>query len=274
MNFLKDIIQSIYAPDFYSDLPQKTFMRSIGYFLLLILLITIIQSAALIGPLIIDTPVKLQGFIQDTIRCFPEDLEIKIANGQVSVNKPEPYFVSSCGGFEEKDMQLLVIDTKTPFSSEKFDQYKVGAWITKDTVFYKQNNYETRSYSLNQIKEYKLNQSVLNSYANIVSPWLKFVGPVLLLFAFIGIYLAYDFRLIHILILAVLIWILGKAFKKTLTYTQSYKVGLHAITLGLIVELIISLTNRWTNINGFPFMFSILTLGVVIVNLFIKRKTA
>lgn len=265
MNFFKDIARSIYAPDFYSSLPQKSFMKSVGYFLLLILLLTIVHSATLIGSLIIDTPVKLQAFIQDTIKCFPKDLEIKITNGQVSVNKPEPYFLSSCG-------DLLVVDTKTPFSSEKFDQYKVAAWVTKNAVFYKQNDYETRSYSLKQINDYKVNQNVLNSYASIISPWLKFVGPILMLITFIGIYLAYDFRLIHILILAALIWLLGKAFKKTYGYSQSYKIGLHAITLGLIVDLMISLTNRFTHFNGFPFMVSALTIGAVIVNLFLKRK--
>lgn len=274
MNFFKDITRSIYNPEFYSNLPKKTFPQSIIYFLLLILLITTIHTSTLIGPLIIDTPVTLNRFMQDAAGCFPKDLEIKIANGQVSVNKTEPYFISSCGDLKEKDMQLLVIDTKTPFSSEKFDQYKVGAWVSKDAIFYKQNNYETRSYSLNEIKEYKLDQNVLNSYITIISPWLKVVGPALLFFSFIGIYIAYNFRLIHILILALLIWLLSKAFKKTLTYGQSYKVGLHAITLGLIVELVINLTNRWTNLSGFPFMVSILTLGVVIANLFIKRKSA
>lgn len=274
MNFFKDIIQSIYAPNFYKTLPQKSFWRSIGYFLLLILLAAIVHSATLVGPLIFDTPVKLQGFIQDTVRCFPKDLEVNITGGQVSINKTEPYFISSCGSAAEKNIQLIAIDTKTPFSTEKFNQYKVAAWVTKDAIFYQYSNYETRSYSLNQIKNYKLNQGVLNSYSGIITPLLKFVGPILLLFAFIGIYLGYGLRLIYILILAFLIWLFIKAFKKTLTYGQSYKVSLHAVTLGIIIELIVNLTNRWTGFNGFPFMFTILTLGVVTVNLFLPKKTS
>lgn len=270
IDFLQTIKNSIYSPTFYTTVPSKSFKESISYFLLIILLLTTIRLIALIGPLLIDTPIQVQGFVQDLKDCFPKDLEIKITNGQTSLNTKEPYFLS-CDSLG-KDEKLIVIDTKTPYSSTKFDEYGAVVWITKSAVVYKENEFETKSYSLAQIKDFKLNKEVLNSYYNIFSPWLKFVGPILLLLSFIGIFLGYNFRLIYLIFFAALLWALSKIFKQALSFGQSYKVGLYAVTLGFIIDLIAGLTSRWTNFHGFPFLFTLITLGVVILNLFLPKQ--
>lgn len=271
MNFLRTIGRSIHSPEFYSSISKRSFKQSIGYFLLLALLLTIIHLITLINPLLIETPKAIKGFATQIINCFPKDLEVKITDGQVSVNAPEPYFLPSCE--EANNQTLIVIDTKTPFSSAKFEEYKTAVWVTKDTLIYKEaNNNGTSSYSLTKIKDFKLNKDILNSYFNTASPYLKFVGPVLLLLTFIGIYLSYDFRLIHLLIIALLVWGLCKIFKLNINYVESYKVCLYAITLGLIVDAIVGLTGRWTHFYGFPFMVTILTLAVVLVNLLLPNK--
>lgn len=270
MNFLKTIRNSIYSPQFYSTVLTKSFKSSLGYFLLLILFLTIIRIIFLIKPLLLDVPAQLKGLLQEMVDCYPKDLEVKIINGQVSINAEEPYLISSCEG----GTYLAVIDTKQTFSPEKFNLYKAAAWVTKDSIVYKKSEVETRTYSLAQVKDFKLNQQVLNSFYQKFSPYLKFVGPILLVLSFIGLYLAYVLRLIHLLLLASLIWLLSRIFKQTLEFGQSYKVGLYAITLGLIVDLVVSLTSRYTHFWGFPFMVSILTLVVVTVNLFLPKKTS
>lgn len=269
MNFLKTIRNSIYSPQFYSTVLTKSFKSSLGYFLLLILFLTIIRIIFLIKPLLLDTPVQLMGFLQEMVYCYPKDLEVKITNGAVSINAEEPYLISSCEG----GVYLAVIDTKTPFSPKKFDEYgKVAVWVTQNEIVYKKSNVETRTYSLAQVKDFKLNQQVLNSFYQKFSPYLKFVGPILLILSFLGIYLSYNLRLIQLFVVAALILVFGKIFKQNLGFWQSYKLGLYAITLGLIVDLVVNLTGRWTGIYGFPFMVTILTLAVVLLNLILPKK--
>lgn len=268
MNFLKTIRNSIYSPQFYSTVLTKSFKSSLGYFLLLSLLLTIIRLTVS-SPSLINIPQAIEEFTQNIISCYPKELDIKIASGQVSSNVEEPYFVSSC---ETDNKNLVVIDTKTPFSTTQFDTYQAAVWVTKDSVVYKRDNFETRAYSLTRIKDFKLNKAVLNSYQQIISPYLKFVIPLVLLLGFVSGYLLYTVRLIYLLFLSSIIWLLGKIFKQALSFGQSYKLGLHAITLGLIMDLVVSLTNRWTHFSGFPFMVSILTLGVVSVNLILPKK--
>ncbi len=271
MKFFQIIKNSIYSPSFYSQISQKSFGKSIGYFLLLVLILTAIKSFTLIGPLIFELPNQLQTIIKETVNCYPKDLEIKISKGQVTTNIQEPYFVESCEIEQETNLILLVIDTKTPYSPAQFDKYEARLWLTNDSIFVKRNNYETRSYNLSKIKDFKLNKDSVESFSNMVSPWLKFVGPAVMFVAFIGIYLSFNIRLIYLLFLAAVLWLLSKLFKKTLSYGQSYKLGLYAITLGLIVELLVSLTSNLTRFSGFPFMFTLITLGVVFINYFKPR---
>lgn len=269
MNFFKILGNSIHSPKFYANLPKKSFKTGLGYFLILILLLTAVHLITLINPLLVTFPKEVNNIAYELTGCFPQDLEVKVTNGQVSINKEQPYFISTCtgGGY------LAVIDTKTDYSPQKFESYRVGAWVTKNSIVYKRNDLETRTYSLEGIKDFKLNKTEINSFQNKLEPYLKFVGPIVFIAAFVGIYLLYIFRLFHLLIIALLIWLLGKIFKHQLNFGSSYKVGLYAITLGLIVDLVVNLTSRWTNFHGFPFMVTILTLAVVFVNLFQSKKS-
>lgn len=272
MKFLETIKNSIYSPNFYEGILKKPFKESIVYFLLLSLLLTTIHILTFAGPVWFGTRSQIQNFTAAIALCYPNDLEIKITNGIASSSAYQPYIIPPCNAFDEGIGETIVIDTQTPFSPEKFKEYNAALWVTKDAVVYKKNDYETKSYSFAQVKDFKLNREVIDSFYDTYSPWLKFVGPVLLFFSFIGIYLSYDFRLIYLLIIALIVWLASRAFKQSLSYGQAYKVGLYAVTLGLIVELIIDLTRPWTNFHGFPFMFTIITLAVVSLNLLLPKK--
>ena len=270
MKFFKTIQDSIYSPKFYSAVLTKSFKSSLGYFLLLALVLTIINLIPLIKPFFVELPNAVDQRANQILDCYPKELEIKVSAGQVSLNKEEPYFITSCEG--DKSQKLVVIDTKTSYSTSQFDTYKVFAWVTKDSVIFKKSDLETRTYSLSKVNDLKLNKDFLDSLKNKFYPYLKFLGPIFLFFTFLGIFLSFNFRLLHLLLLASLIWLLGKLFKKTVSYGQSYKLGLHAITLGLIVDLVANLTGRWTYFYGFPFMVSVLTLGVVVVNFLLPKN--
>lgn len=277
MKFLKTIQNSIYSPEFYKEVPKKSFGQSIKYFFLLILLLTVLGAATLFQDLFIKAPQEAQSFIQDTINCYPSDLEIKISKGAVSTNKEEPFFITACSStFKtegEENFNFAVIDTKTPFSQSKFEEYKSFVWVTKDSVVMKDQN-AARLYSLTNVENFSLTKSSINTLYNQFSPYLKWIGPILLIFVFIGLFIFHIFRLIQFSITAALIWLLGKIFGQQLGYGTAYKLSLFACTLGLIVEFIVSFTSKWTGFSGFPFMFTVLTLGVVVVNLFLPKKTA
>lgn len=272
MNFLKTIQDSIYSPKFYSQLIHKSFDSALGYFFALILIATLFQGLSTFGILLTDTESQVKQIVNEVITFYPQELEINIQGGQVSINAPEPYIIPLGTQLEEATKSnLLVIDTQTPFSTTQFNQYQTVAWLTKDSIIFKnQNSAEIKAYDLSQIKEFKIDRTLIQSWANMLSPWLKFIGPVIFIITLIGLFIFFSFRLLHLLILALIIWVLSKLFKKPLSYSKAYVVSIYAITLPIVVDLFLSLTSNWFHLKGFPFMFSLITIGVVIVNLFLQ----
>ena len=269
MNFIQNIKDNIYSPSFYNKVLQEKFSKSLRYFLILILILTVIKLITLINP-ILAIPTRIQQGLKDTLNCYPQELAIKVSNGQVTTNVQEPYYFKPCSFIStESDW---VIDTKTPYTPQKFEEYKTPFWLTKDSIVYKKSTQEIRIYTLSEVKDFKVDKTLVNSIFDKISPYVKFIGPALLVFAGLGIYLMNLLRLIHLLILSAIILFLGKIFKKKLTYQQSYKVGLHALTLGLIVQLVVGLTTNWTHFSGFPFMITGIALGIVIINVFKPKK--
>lgn len=204
-----------------------------------------------------QTEVKV--FVDQMVNAYPAELEIKVQNGKVTSNVQEPYFIP----LSENENRSIVVDTKTPFSATQFNQYKTTVWIAKDAVFIRgSNGVEIKTYDLSQMPGLTVNKALVNSIVAKISPWLNLITPLAIAGILLGFYLVHTSRLIYLLFLALLILLLTKLLKKPLSYSRSYKVGLYAVTLGFLAELIF----EWIGFSGFPFMFTLISLSVVLVN--------
>lgn len=273
MNFLLTIRNSIYSPSFYATIPQKSFGSALGYFLLLSLFLTIIQSISPVWGFLTVGQKEVETFVNQIEEAYPSELEVKIQNGKVSTNVQEPYFISlpqdKNRTTEDTTANLVVIDTKTPFSITQFNQYKAIAWVTKDSVFLKSdNNGQIRTIDLSKVSDMSIDKAFVVSLFEKFSPWLKLITPLAILGILLGVYLLHTGRLVYLLFLAIVIWVLAKLLKRPLTYSGSYKVGLYAITLGFLIELL----SDFVHFSGFPFMFTLITLIVVSVNFLPTRS--
>ena len=272
MGFIRSIINSIYSPEFYKDVSQKSVWSAIRYFLLFTFILALFQTAVMAGPLISSSQNIVSTFITDITNYYPNELEINIQNGVVSTNVKEPYFVAfphiTNNPTENKVKNILVVDTATPFSAGAFNNYQTLVWLAKDTLFYKdQSSEKISAYDLSKITSFRVDKFIIQNVLNTFKPYLKFVGPVLSVLLLLGIYSLYNLRLFFALILALLIFVIAKIFSKSLNYPQSYKLGLYAMTLPLIVEVVLTTTEKWTHLGSFPFMVTILAVVIVFTNL-------
>ncbi len=85
------ISHSIYSPIFYSQITQTSWKGAFGYFFLLILLLTALQSLFFLKPIILDLPAQIDRSLIDAVANYPSELEIKIKNGEAQTNVKEPY---------------------------------------------------------------------------------------------------------------------------------------------------------------------------------------
>ncbi len=277
MNFFKKVRASFYSPSFYQEIMHQSFWKAFRYYLFLSLVLTLIGVISLLQTIGQKIPSTVQSVVTQAVDFYPQELVINITDGQVSTNVEEPYFVSLPAS-EYKAGQpnnLVVIDTKTPFSSTQFNQYQTIAWLTKDGLFYLNSDKgEIRGMDLSKVNDFTINKNLVQELSSKFSPWLKLLGPILLFFAGLGLYLSFSFRLIYLLLFTLIVWVTMIIVKRRLSYPQLYKVGLYALTPGLILDQLIGLSQSFTRFQGFPFMFTLVTLVVVFLNLSKSKSKA
>lgn len=279
MKLFENIKSSIYNPAYYSELLAKPFSYSFKYFLSLTALL------ALVGTIFISFSVlpEMNAFINNAnskvLQYYPDNLEITAKGGKISTNVPEPYFIKMPAEFksgqktepefrksvpiEEMD-NLLVIDTKSPLTIELFKDYKTAALLGRDSlVFYKENG-AVNIQPLDEMPDGVMTKAKFSSLLSGLMPYLKVLPYVLVPIVFIALFIGLNIGyLIYLIFGAFVIWIASKIKKADISYGKSYQLGIHAITLGLILES----TVFWFYPNlDFSFLFTILMLVIFWIN--------
>lgn len=70
--------------------------------------------------------------------------------------------------------------------------------------------------------------------------------------------------------MTLVLFLVAKIFAIKLTYGESYKVGLYTITLGLLINALLSITEPILHLHGFVFMVTLISVGVFVANF--KKK--
>ena len=271
MSFFKDIKSAIYSPDFYTKINKRSLGTSLKYFFGLVLLLTLINVLMMSYELAVKIPGEIRSFISQATGSIPEDLTVVIDKGRVTTNTQEPLFIP----FPELNNEIgqdslnniLVIDTKTPYSSTQFNQYKTLFWLTNDSLFYQNREFDQRSIDLSKSDNFTVNRNLIADWVSKINPWLNALGPILIFLVFIGLFIGFSFNLIYFMFLAVLIFFLSSIFKWGLSYSSSYKTAIYCSTLSFFIDLILFNTGIYTGFFGFPFLFTLTGLCIATVNL-------
>ena len=267
MDFLSKIFQSIYSPSFYKSLRKQSLSQAIKYFVLLCLVLSALFSVALIIPFINE----LKAFFYSVKTEYPQNLEVQVNKGIVKTNVKEPYTIALPGQSEELK-NLAVIDTKTPFSLDKFDKYGAYIWVTKDSLFVRQHPGDVRAVSLKEVDNFKVNKSVVSNLVDKVSSFMPLIGLVAFVFILIVWYILTLFNFVKVFLVALVIWLLSKMMPERLTYKQSYAIGLYTITAGLLLSTLLLLIAPTLRL---PFSMTLLAMIIFILNFksdFKKKK--
>ena len=271
MKFLDNIKDSVYSPPFYKDIPWSGFWKAVRHFLLLIIVLTVIQAGITAVPIATSFKVGVQNFVNSLVASYPEELVITIKDGEAEVNVEEPFFLSlpkEVSGLVESEgfENLLVIDTQNPYKGIQMDEYSTIAWLTKDALFVRGDDGGIDVINLSDVGDFTLDKRLIDSGVSMITPYSKYLGPIAVVAVTLGIYLSYSQRLFYALFFALVLLILSSVLKLHWTYGQAYKISLYAMTAGMLFEFLLGITSAYHQFSGFPFMFTLITLAVVFIN--------
>lgn len=255
MNLLKTFFyslkKSVSEPKYYKDVAKASFGFSFKYLLFLLFIFTIIRGVTLGGKYLISRP-QIQPGIDKVLlyaeNLYPRDLELRVINGQLSTNVKEPYiFDIDKNNSKIKQPHLLVIDTEG--SIENYPYYNTHALATKNALVYpsKSQNGKITQTSVFYFREIKqnltLNKYVYDQFVAKIKPYAPrilffidcFVFAFIFLFLFFGSLFWTLWVMLGLLILNFFVWLFGKVVKANYSYSDFYKMSLHAISLELII---------------------------------------
>jgi len=277
MNFVNKIKDSIYNPSFYQEVINQTVGSALKYFFRFIFLVSLVSSIILsfvampyITRFIDESKVK-------AVEQYPVGLEVKLDKGVVSTNVEEPYFFKATDSLKEdinknnqtKDVEnFVVINTKKDFILEDLSGYKTLILITKDSFVYESNGKITVQ-SLKDIPNLTINKENIINWIQKYGRTLDYIKYTVPFMIFAGLFIYHTFILVYLFFVALIIFVITKIAKMSLTYKDSYKIAVYASTLSIILSLVAV----FLSLNTFNFMFTLVLLGVAIINIKNKQES-
>ena len=256
--------KSITTPSYYRDIVKVPFSFSLQYLVVLIFATIFFQTAILAiqaATYLPQLPATVATIKSSIKTLYPSSLVITVKDGILSTNKEEPFFIDMPEDQQIEEFEHLVtFDTKA--RADQFYDYKTVFLITDKNVIYPdsamEGNYEVsdvsapdKSYTIthNDYKEFTAAVDPLSNWFISWAPLLLVLGVIVIPLFGTAITLVWNF--IAIAVLSLISWMIANIFKVTLGYKKIYQLGMHAVTLPMVLTLILSLLG-WTS----PLLFT------------------
>ncbi|MDO8483116.1 MAG: DUF1189 family protein [bacterium] len=263
MNFLNDIKSSLYNPVFYASLRGRTLGSSFKYFFFLVSVLAFVMAFAWGSQL---APLFSGENLKKIVNYYPEELTVTIKGGVISTNVTEPYIIKAGEELSKKSnshKNVVVIDTKNDFSRELFEQYDASVWVGRDFVVSAKSQGRTELSDVRQVPDFSLNQERLLHWVDVIDSYHLLLSLGLFVVLFLSFYGLFISQLIWLIIVALFVLLIGKLYKKPLSYRSSYQTALHAAT----VPFVLMALSIVSGINApFIFFYSLVALMIVTLN--------
>jgi hypothetical protein len=238
-----------FNPEFYRGIVTQSFGRSFGYFLLLILAVSIISS--------IKYTADARGVIGEVVTWIntefaerlPEFLpEITIKDGEVSSPAKQPYI-------HEWEEFVFILDTTGSITS--IDDYQNGVLVTKRTIIVRtieNGKIKTEEHDLSMITSlnigpgkgkgelitFSFQEWRLSVTQENVTKWSKFISralvPLIVVFLF---FYHFTTKFIHLLFFSLVSLIANRIVDAGLEYSHLLNIGIFALTPPLALAVLV-----------------------------------
>lgn len=278
--FLYVLRKTLSSPSYYSDVLKSPFSFSLKFFIFYFVLYALIGTGIFVPKYVLPLKDFLSFLPSKLEQAFPSELEIKIINGEVSTNVPEPYYLPLKNieriFSEEADFQqtqgiknLLVIDTGG--SVENFHSYETIVLLTKKNIATGEEEGGFRIVPLAKVKDLTVNRTLVKSLLSQLSPFLNAILPLSIITIFILLFIFIPpSKMFYLLFFALIILLVAKIFSVSISYVKSYQIGMHLIIVPTTIFGVLWLLGVSPS---FPFLQTIiLTIASFIVLRSIKNK--
>lgn len=221
MNFFVQMRESVIDFKFYRSIRDNKFSKSFVYLLLLFLIIYFINGTRIF----IGTRILIDDMAVHLNENVPE---FRLENGEFTFEGDMPY------NFSSSTNEFFVIDTTGQVTESALKDVGTGILITRDKIFVKRNEIETREFSLAELEGFKLTKSDMLEFM----PKLSWIVLVFIVFGFI---FALGWKLLNAVILALIGIAANAMLKGGLKFNNLLNISIYVLTLPMLVQLAVDL---------------------------------
>lgn len=265
MNFFHRMKIAVKDFELYGILASERLVKSIKYFLILILIFTIFVTAVFTYQFGVG--------IKQAISYFNENIaEISYNQGNLSINDGQKLEIKNNNFI----LPYILIDTSVNEEDmtkyeEDIQMYTNGIIILKDKIIYKNELLsQLQIYNYKEITDIygitEFNKQQINNFINQVNEISLYTSFFIVMFIYLYIiYVCTTF--VDIMMLGVLGFIVARIIGIKMRFKASFNIGVYALTLPIILNLIYIIINSFTNftIQNFQWMYRTISYIYVIV---------
>ena len=253
MGFFKKFLNSLFNFKAYNTFLSQTTGKAVLYMLILCALLGIINCTS------------FASYLNSYLPPFKEELEknvpeFEFKNGKLTFEGDMPIVIKD----EEADI-IVYIDTENPIDNSVLDDYSNGFLITSDSFSVKQG-INTQSMNFSSLNGTNLDKDkFIDFIPNKIPMFFIIVYYIFsVLFSFLGKIIG------AFIVLGIAGTILSKIMNKPLKYSESFRLGLYALTVPMLISTICFLLTFVGNIFPFP---GYISYGIAIIYLALGIKS-
>lgn len=272
MHLFNILKSNIYDPEYYRSLLTRPFSYTFKYFLALIASIALLYTVILSFVFIPQFIPAAKAVISSVENLYPADLVVTVKDGVVTTNSDKPIIIPIPEGDKVLSLanqagfaNLVVIDPASSSTLEDYRRYKTAVLLTRDAVITTEQKGKITIQPLEKGMTATIDKAKIDKFAGFAGKMLSILSPLIVLFAFVGIFLFGLALLVPMFIYALVLWLLFAIFKQKIGYWKSYQIGLHAATLPIILRAL--LVPIAPDLAFLPFFTLALIVLVVVFNL-------
>lgn len=268
-NFFKKVWTSIRDFEKYEEFAADKIISAIKYILILTLIFIMIITVAY--------TFKFYSVVDDIKQYVSQEIEeISLENGKLTISSKEPIIIEN----EKSIVPIIIIDTdkdaNTEKHLEKINLYDTGILILNDRITIS-NNLLAQDQSIYYSNVFTENINSKEEFLNLISG-NNMLYTYMLFFVTIFVYLFiiyFSSNLVDAVVLGALGYIFARIVKLRLRFKATFNIGIHALTLPIILNLIYIMVNTFTNftISYFQWMYTTISyIYVAVAILMIKTE--
>jgi hypothetical protein len=274
--FLYVFVKSISSVKYYEEIVKTNTAFTMKYFFVLALLASLIATAGILVPNLSTINKEVKGGLEQAKSIYPATLAVTVKGGKLSINQPEPYFITTPKSFIENTPEIptnfIVFDSKGTI--DDVTKYNTLILVNQTNVLIKTNG-KIEANPIGEMPDGTLTKANIDTFLTVLEGYSKYVPYLLAIFIFIAMVLYYGiFRIFYLLIVGTVLWTIGKARGMGFGYDKYFKIAVHTFTLPLVLDLIIKIGRVNLMVPFWFFLINVIFGLIIILSLHKTQKEA